>query len=416
MSGETARIAEIAERLSTEIFSFLRWQILPVGLMNQNFKCVNQKIHRISKEKQITNLKAQFEQEIKNAEKEEQSQEQILELKKLHADKLKKLKDSKIQDEEDESEDAVEEEDESEEEKLSKQHPVDAVFYYQDPYENDLVYFNCDLKSYQDSSITSTSLRNTINSLANSVHCASQSEEWNNRYGRDFRGEVRGLLFLLNHDAKYNKNISNLFYDQKNPVEEQTVHIENLQLMPNQFIHIIDPDTVRYLATIKKDVSTLMMDNKFPITPEDWYFFYPDLKRHRSSMAEDAPATIEMLLGPFLMIKHKKFKPLHKPETSKEGFLIYYKCKGESKEEFMYFLDTLSSYQIFKENQNIQVRLINKSHDEKAEENFNNAINEYIECWNLNSSSIAILKDIQFKIIENLEERFLTKAILYRDL
>ena len=147
MSGETARIAEIAERLSTEIFSFLRWQILPVGLMNQNFKCVNQKIHRISKEKQITNLKAQFEQEIKNAEKEEQSQEQILELKKLHADKLKKLKDSKIQDEEDESEDAVEEEDESEEEKLSKQHPVDAVFYYQDPYENDLVYFNCDLKS-----------------------------------------------------------------------------------------------------------------------------------------------------------------------------------------------------------------------------------------------------------------------------
>ena len=82
----------------------------------------------------------------------------------------------------------------------------------------------------------------------------------------------------------------------------------------------------------------------------------------------------------------------------------------------MYFLDTLSSYQIFKENQNIQVRLINKSHDEKAEENFNNAINEYIECWNLNSSSIAILKDIQFKIIENLEERFLTKAILYRDL
>ena len=70
MSGETARIAEIAERLSTEIFSFLRWQILTVGLMNQNFKCVNQKIHRISKEKQITNLKAQFEQEIKTKQSE----------------------------------------------------------------------------------------------------------------------------------------------------------------------------------------------------------------------------------------------------------------------------------------------------------------------------------------------------------
>lgn len=398
MSGETARIAEIAERLSAQIFSFFRWKSLPYGLMNQNFDCVNKELHVIGKEKQIQNLRAQFEQEVLNAEKSGQNDEEIKTLKEGHDSKLKELNGKKKED-------------------ISKQHPVDAVFYYQDPYENDLVFFNCDLKSYQESSITTTSLRSAINSLAESIHCASESEEWNTRYTRDFRGEVRGLLFLLNHDGQYTKNVREYFYDQKNTVEEQTVHIENLQLMPNQFIHIVDPDTVRYLTTIKKDVGTLTIDGRFPSNNQDWYFFYPDLKKHRSSMVEESPATIEMLLGPFLMIKHKNFVPLNTlGESRKEGFLIYYKCKGESKEEFMFFLDTLSSYQIFKENQRIQVRLINPHYHSKAEEFFNNAINEYIECWNLNPNSAQILKNIEFEIISNIENNFLTKPILYRDL
>ena len=407
MSGETARIAEIAERLSTQIFSFFRWQTLPSGLMNQNFECVHKKIHTIGKEKQIKNLKAQFEQEVLNAEKDGQPAEKILELKTKQAEQLKKLKEA-IREANDEMND---------EDDISKQHPVDAVFYYQDPYENDLVFFNCDLKSYKETSISPASLRNAINSLADSIYCASESEEWNIRYGREDRGEVRGLLFLLNHDGQYTKNIRHYFYDQKNTVEEQTVHIENLQLMPNQFIHIIDPDTVRYVATIRKDVGVLLVEGKFPSKNEDWCFFYPDLKRHRSSMVEDSPATIEMLLGPFLMIKHKSYAPLNTTnQIKKEGFLIYYKCKGDSKEEFMYFLDTLSSYQIFKENQSIQVRLINPSYNSKAEEFFNNAIKEYIECWHLNISSAQILKDIQFEIISNIEQNFLTKPILYREL
>lgn len=398
MSGETARIAEIAERLSTHIFSFFRWKTLPTGLMNQDFDCVNKESHVVSKEKQIQNLKAQFEQEILSAEKLGASLEKLKLLKAEHSVKIKELKEKKKED-------------------VSKQHPVDAVFYYLDPYENELVFFNCDLKSYQESSITSGSLRIAINSLAESIHCASESEEWNTRYSREFQGEVRGLLFLLNHDGKYQKNIRNYFYNQKQEVDEQTVHIDNLQLMPNQFIHIVDPETIRYLATIKKDVATLIVDGKFPLNNQDWYFFYPDLKKHRSSMDETCPATIEMLLGPFLMIKHKNFIPVNiQGETRKEGFLIYYKCKGESKEEFMFFLDTLSSYQIFKENQSIQVRLINPNFNKKAEELFNNAINEYIECWNLNANSVSIFKSIQFEIITNIEDKFLTKPILYREL
>lgn len=51
MAGETVRIAEIAERLSNEVFKFFRWKSLPQGLMNQNFPCENKGLHVVIKEK-----------------------------------------------------------------------------------------------------------------------------------------------------------------------------------------------------------------------------------------------------------------------------------------------------------------------------------------------------------------------------
>lgn len=67
--GETARITEIAERLSNEIFNFFKWKTLPVGLMNQNFDCVHKEEHVVLKEKQIENLKAEFDQKLIEAKK-----------------------------------------------------------------------------------------------------------------------------------------------------------------------------------------------------------------------------------------------------------------------------------------------------------------------------------------------------------
>ncbi|AZB92945.1 hypothetical protein DKC15_011565 [Acinetobacter pittii] len=67
---------------------------------------------------------------------------------------------------------------------------------------------------------------------------------------------------------------------------------------------------------------------------------------------------------------------------------------GASKEEFLFFLDTLSSYQIFKHNININIRMINNNPHPQSEENFNNAIMHYIENWQLNEESSRVFKKL----------------------
>lgn len=395
--GETARIAEIAERLSLEILSFFKWKTLPIGLMNQNFNCVHKDQHAVLKEKQITNLKAELEQLLINEEKKGADENTIAKLKAEQELALKELSDTK-------------------KEELKKTHPVDAVFFYTDPYTKNKVFFNCDLKSYKQTSISSPSLRSTLSSLAQSIHCARDSEEWNIRYNCQFSGEVRGLLFLLNHDGKYTSDIRDNF-KKNSDSEEQRIIIDNLKIQPNQMIHIMDPATVCYLDTIRKDTAYLTSINKFPHPRSDWFFFYPDLKISRPIPdTTDSPATIEMILGPFLIIKYKEFERNDGNGREKDGFLIYYKLPGASKEEFLFFLDTLSSYQIFKHNISINIRMINSNPHPQFEENFNNSIEHYIENWQLNSESARIFKSINFSLVENISTRFLTKPILYREL
>ncbi|EHU1447025.1 MULTISPECIES: hypothetical protein [Acinetobacter calcoaceticus/baumannii complex] len=395
--GETARIAEIAERLSNEIFSFFKWKTLPSGLMNQNFNCLKKEEHVVLKDKQILSLRAEYEQILITAEKKGALEEELKQIKEKQDIILKELATKK-------------------KEELSKTHPVDAVFFYTDPYTKEKVYFNCDLKSYKQSSITATSIRSTLSSLSQTIHCARDSEEWNTRYNCQFSGEVRGLLFLLNHDGRYTSDLRELF-KKKEDSEEQRVVVDNLKIQPNQVIHIIDPSTICYLDTIKKDIAYLTSCNKFPHPRSDWFFFYPDLKISRPIPdTSNSPATIEMMLGPFLIIKYKEFERNDGDSREKEGFLIYYKLPGASKEEFLFFLDTLSSYQIFKHNININIRMINNNPDPQSEENFNNAIMHYIENWQLNEEASRVFKKIDFSLVENISTRFLTKPILYREL
>ena len=302
--GETARITEIAERLSNEIFNFFKWKTLPVGLMNQNFDCVHKEEHVVLKEKQIENLKAEFDQKLIEAKKTATKDEEWQALEASQTAILKEMEGKKKSE-------------------LSKTHPVDAVFFYTDPYTKKQIFFNCDLKSYKQGSITTTALRSTLSSLSQTIQCARDSEEWNTRYNCEFSGEIRGLLFLLNHDGKYTTDLRDLF-KKKEGAEEQRVVIDNLKIQPNQMIHIIDPRTVCYLDTIRKDTAYLTSINKFPHPRSDWFFFYPDLKISRPIPdTTNSPATIEMILGPFLVIKYKEFEKNDETGREKEGFLIY---------------------------------------------------------------------------------------------
>ncbi len=102
------------------------------------------------------------------------------------------------------------------EKKQKHTHPVDVVFGYKDPYSNKNVLFNTDLKSYGKGSISPTKIEEALTSLAKTIDCAENSSHWQAKYlipAGDF--EVRGLLFVYNHDNQYQKGFYDFFLSAK---------------------------------------------------------------------------------------------------------------------------------------------------------------------------------------------------------
>ena len=139
--GETANIAEMAKRVSDDIFEIFGWERR--GPLDENFECC--KDHR---------AKATDDETTTTAGK-------------------------KI-----------------------KTHPSDIVFRYDDPYTNAASYLTTDLKSYGEESITKTTLGKPLKSMCQAIDCANVSEDFQQRYisGED-RWHVHGLLFVYNHDG-----------------------------------------------------------------------------------------------------------------------------------------------------------------------------------------------------------------------
>lgn len=189
-------------------------------------------------------------------------------------------------------------------------HPSDVVFYYDDPYTGDTKYLNTDLKSYQANSITTNSIDKALKSLAMSVECANISESWQDKFLLDDVGfgSVSGLLFIYNHDDSYDKAFSDLI---------NRIDFKNVQLNRDHDIVIMGPDTIKRLSDVVSDMKMLKADDCFP-GPKDFTFFYPDLIRARRCGDEwDKPATIETLMSPWLIIKHRA------GDGFKRGFVIY---------------------------------------------------------------------------------------------
>jgi hypothetical protein len=343
VAGETEAIAKMAERVSQDILDWFRWS--RVKLPNQNFDCVKGVIHAPKK--------------------------------------------------------------------ASHTHPVDAVFWYHDPYLNRAVYFNTDLKSYAVGSIDASQIFPALKSLAHTIDCARVSEEWQDRYVlAQAPYEVRGMLFVYNHDAEYDKGFYELLTKsvtrrtskQPKPREPNTPRLESIPIQDGQSIHIVEPRLISYLTTVIADTQRLHTEGSFP--EQQYEFFYPELKLHKTNGAKlERPATIEMLAGPYLIIRHDKV--VKYSESTKaledrypEGFVIYYNRAGESAEEFVYFLDILSGYQILDGDQKIRVRIAHHSPALDVKSNFKRAISLYAQEWGFDRYKLARLEAIEMAEVE----------------
>ena len=97
-----------------------------------------------------------------------------------------------------------------------KQHPLDVVFHYKDPYSGRHVYLNTDLKSYSATTLQGTDLKKILRSLSMSVDCANQVKEWHDRYvATDEDWIAEGLLFIYNHDGESDRDFPKLMTELK---------------------------------------------------------------------------------------------------------------------------------------------------------------------------------------------------------
>lgn len=278
-------------------------------------------------------------------------------------------------------------------------HPGDAVFFYDDPYLKRKVYLHTDLKSYAESSITTTMIKGAINSLCMAVECANQSDVWREKYSVDTSDchEVRGLLFVHNYTYGYEKS----FYDAVSKCK-----LQKLPIPIGIILHFLGPHDIRRLYSIGNDIIRLIVDRKLP---NEYTFYYPDLmlfRRHGDVWGQ--AATIESLTGPYIIIKHGEAEKIGR------GYLIYFNRESPTIAAWEYFVDSLSRYQMLESGEKIRIRYTGDTSNE-IKSNFQKAKARYAKAWGYEESRIKILDAIEIEAITSVANNFSPGATGWRE-
>jgi len=277
--------------------------------------------------------------------------------------------------------------------KPKKSHPGDVVFSYDDPYLGKKVYLHTDLKSYGKASITPHKLRKAFHSLCLAVECAKESIDWRMKYSVDESEahEVRGMLFVYNHDNNYEMAFSDAI---------DKVDVNNLPVGPNSTLHFLGPDDIQRLYSIGNDIIRLKQDDELP---SEYTFYYPDkVMYHRHGDIWGQSATIESLTDPYFIIRHKRLKD----SNLSKGYLIYYNRPGDNVDEFVYFLDTLSRYQMLDSDQKIRIRVTSPAASNDLKSIFQTAKNKYSKAWGFDPSREKLLNSIQIDRITSVTSTY----------
>jgi len=298
-------------------------------------------------------------------------------------------------------------------------HPVDVVYYYYDPYIKKTVYLNTDLKSYSASSIGATPIRKALISLSKAIDCARFSPMWQDRYLKSIdRWEVRGFLFVYNHDGDYDKNFYG-YFDGSNVAaaggkKARGISFSSLPLKKGQKIHIAEPQMINYMTTVVDDIRTLVCDGVFK--KHKYEFFYPDKTRVKSSSdSKNNAATIESIFAPFMLIKHpEKNRREDNGKKYNAGYVVYYNRKGSNYLEFVYLLDMLSNLQILDPSNKIRIRMAASDTFTETRAVFNRAVDACIEGWGVSEERAFALKQIDFKVLVPSKKTFSKEQIGWR--
>ena len=197
------------------------------------------------------------------------------------------------------------------------------------------------------------------------------------------------MLFVHNHDNGYDKP----FYEAIERIDLQT-----LPVAPGTILHFLGPRDIQRLYNITNDIIRLKAEGELP---KKYTFYYPDLvmKRRQGDVWEQ-PATIESLAGPYVIIKHAS------SESCEPGYLIYYNRAGKSPEEFEYFLDSLSRYQMLESGEQIRIRVTAHDTIDDLKSIFQTAKKKYCKAWGFDPARRLILDSIEIDRITSVTNTY----------
>ena len=336
--GETANVADVAKKISNDIFSVFFWEVRPQE--DANFDCVSE--HHVT-----------------------------------------------------------------ETEKQKKTHPCDVLFHYFDPYLNKIIYLHTDLKSYSKTSLKVGKIRDALNSMAMTIECAAVSEDWRKKFPISDHDtcEIRGLLFVANHDNKAPLS----FNEQLGKISKK-----NLKIAQSQVIHVLGPKEISNLYSVAVDIKLAIQDKK--LSPK-YRFFYPDLTLWKRQVVDDerAAATIETLLSPYFILRHPSLKEGNDQTLLQEGSLIYYSRDGSTVEEFVYLIDSLLRYQLVNAKEKIRIRIFNREKDSNFKNNFEKAKEAYCRSWGFHGDREQEIRSITIDAITQVAANYYPDNIGWRE-
>lgn len=272
-------------------------------------------------------------------------------------------------------------------------HPSDCVYYYNEPYKKIRTYVNCDLKSFKSTSIKSGEIDKALKSLIQSIECATKSEEWKENFVHDDESyEVCGLLFIYNHDNAYDNSKFNQELDK--------IKIEKLNIPVGQKVAVFGPDTINWLNNVRLDIKSLRGSTPPKLPAREFCkYHYPNLVKVKNIQPIRArAATIEMLTGPWIVLEYEAFR------KNPPGFIIYYREKGKTEDEFLYLIDYIMHYQMLKSSNDITIRLYKS--DPKAISYFTRAKQKYLESFGESDDLRDILNSISIENMNDLQTTF----------
>lgn len=286
-------------------------------------------------------------------------------------------------------------------------HPGDVVFHYFDPYLNKRVYLHTDLKAYAKASVKQGKIRDALKSLAMTVECASITKTWRDKFQAidGSPNEVRGLLFVANHDNKSPATFRNLL---------KGISLAHIPVAKSQCLHILGPENISDLYTVSTDIKLAIQDKAIS---EKYAFFYPDLtmwKRHAAT-DERVGATIELLLSPYFIVRHGDIHDANGSVIQQRGSVVYYSRAGDSIEEFVYLLDSLSHYQLVNSQESLRIRVFHRDRSTNLKNNFDKAKERYCEMWGFEGGREDEIKSITIDGIQQIAPNYKADELGWRE-